>query len=124
MVGSDGRVERTFDDRGRVGQGGDELLDGARGLAGLARPVGVRGCRGEPPFDLGAQGRTRLEECGEVTLHTNMAILSLVGADMRQMVGIAGRMFSVLGEAQINLEMISQGTSMHSSFFFPKSEKY
>ncbi|KAI6782856.1 aspartokinase-like protein [Emericellopsis cladophorae] len=52
-----------------------------------------------------------LEECGEVTIHTNMSILSLVGADMRQMVGIAGRMFSVLGEHQINLEMISQGAS-------------
>jgi aspartate kinase len=50
-----------------------------------------------------------LEECGEVSMHPNMSILSLVGADMRQMVGIAGRMFSVLGEHQINLEMISQG---------------
>lgn len=52
-----------------------------------------------------------LEECGEVSISSNMAILSLVGADMRQMVGIAGRMFSVLGEHLINLEMISQGKS-------------
>lgn len=52
-----------------------------------------------------------LEEIGEVTIHPNMAILSLVGADMKQMTGIAGRMFSVLGDHQINLEMISQGAS-------------
>ena len=56
-----------------------------------------------------AAAQKELEECGEVSVHGNMAILSLVGAEMRHMVGIAGRMFSVLGEHQINLEMISQG---------------
>ena len=56
-----------------------------------------------------------LEECGEVSIHPNMAILSLVGSDMRQMVGISGRMFSVLGEHQVNIEMISQGKEARSS---------
>jgi aspartate kinase len=51
-----------------------------------------------------------LEECGEVSILDKMAILSLVGADMRNMVGIAGRMFSTLGEHNVNIEMISQGT--------------
>lgn len=49
-------------------------------------------------------------ECGEVSVLHDMAILSLVGAEMKNMVGIAGKMFSTLGEHQINLEMISQGT--------------
>lgn len=40
-----------------------------------------------------------------------MAILSLVGKHMRNMVGIAGRMFSSLAEGNVNLEMISQGAS-------------
>jgi aspartate kinase len=48
-------------------------------------------------------------ECGEVSVLHNMTILSLVGAEMKNMVGIAGKMFSTLGEHQINLEMISQG---------------
>ncbi|KAL6871687.1 Aspartate/glutamate/uridylate kinase [Trichoderma longibrachiatum] len=52
-----------------------------------------------------------LEECGDVSILTDMAILSLVGADMKNMVGVAGRMFSTLGEHNINLEMISQGAS-------------
>jgi aspartate kinase len=39
-----------------------------------------------------------------------MAILSLVGAEMKNMVGIAGRMFSTLGEHNVNIEMISQGS--------------
>lgn len=52
-----------------------------------------------------------LEECGDVSVLTGMAILSLVGADMKNMVGIAGRMFSTLGEHNVNLEMISQGAS-------------
>jgi len=40
-----------------------------------------------------------------------MAILSLVGHQMRNMVGIAGRMFSTLADGNINIEMISQGAS-------------
>lgn len=40
-----------------------------------------------------------------------MAILSLVGQHMRNMVGIAGRMFSTLAEGSVNIEMISQGAS-------------
>lgn len=50
-----------------------------------------------------------LAECGDVSVLTDMAILSLVGAEMKNMVGIAGRMFSTLGEHNVNLEMISQG---------------
>ncbi|KOS17499.1 putative aspartokinase [Escovopsis weberi] len=52
-----------------------------------------------------------LAECGEISILTGMAILSVVGADMKNMVGIAGRMFSTLGDHGINLEMISQGAS-------------
>jgi aspartokinase len=39
----------------------------------------------------------------------DMSILSLVGAEMKNMPGIAGKMFSTLGEHEINIEMISQG---------------
>lgn len=52
-----------------------------------------------------------LAECGEVSILSGMAILSLVGAEMKNMVGIAGHMFSTLGEHNVNLEMISQGAS-------------
>ena len=40
-----------------------------------------------------------------------MAILSLVGKQMRNMVGIAGRMFATLAQGNVNIEMISQGAS-------------
>lgn len=40
-----------------------------------------------------------------------MAILSLVGRQMKNMVGIAGKMFSVLAKEGVNIEMISQGAS-------------
>merc|ERR1711939_1012985 len=52
-----------------------------------------------------------LEECGEVSILNKMATLSLVGAEMKNMIGIAGRMFSTLGENNVNIEMISQGAS-------------
>ncbi|KAH6601694.1 hypothetical protein BASA61_001898 [Batrachochytrium salamandrivorans] len=41
----------------------------------------------------------------------DMAILSLVGKEMRCMVGIASKMFSVLAKHNVNIEMISQGAS-------------
>lgn len=55
------------------------------------------------------QARAQLGECGEVSVLHDMAILSLVGADMKNMRGIAGSMFSTLGEHNVNIEMISQG---------------
>ncbi|KIY45054.1 aspartate kinase [Fistulina hepatica ATCC 64428] len=52
-----------------------------------------------------------LQKSGSVSVHRDMAILSLVGRQMRNMVGIAGRMFSTLAQGNVNIEMISQGAS-------------
>ncbi|CAE7214664.1 unnamed protein product [Rhizoctonia solani] len=46
-----------------------------------------------------------------LSLHPGMAILSLVGRQMRHSVGIAGRMFDTLAKGGVNIEMISQGAS-------------
>lgn len=61
--------------------------------------------------------KVELDECGEVSILHKMAILSLVGADMKNMIGIAGKMFSTLGEHNVNIEMISQGTSLRMTCF-------
>ena len=55
------------------------------------------------------QAIDELSECGDVSILHKMAILSLVGADMKNMIGVAGKMFSTLGEHNVNIEMISQG---------------
>ncbi|PWN47039.1 aspartate kinase [Violaceomyces palustris] len=55
--------------------------------------------------------KAELEKVGTVSVLRDMAILSLVGRHMRNMVGVAGRMFSVLAEGNVNIEMISQGAS-------------
>ncbi|KAI9786862.1 MAG: Aspartokinase [Geoglossum umbratile] len=52
-----------------------------------------------------------LREYGTVDIIPHMAILSLVGRQMKNMIGIAGKMFSTLGENNVNIEMISQGAS-------------
>ncbi|EED84919.1 predicted protein [Postia placenta Mad-698-R] len=52
-----------------------------------------------------------LRKSGTVTVSRDMAILSLVGTRMRNMVGIAGRMFTTLGQGNVNIEMISQGAN-------------
>lgn len=50
-----------------------------------------------------------LRNYGTVDIIPEMAIMSLVGKQMKNMVGVAGRMFSTLGENNVNIEMISQG---------------
>ncbi|KAI0062615.1 aspartate kinase [Artomyces pyxidatus] len=52
-----------------------------------------------------------LEKIGTVSVHHQMAILSLVGKQMRHLVGIAGRMFATLAQGNVNIEMISQGAN-------------
>ncbi|KIL62909.1 hypothetical protein M378DRAFT_165181 [Amanita muscaria Koide BX008] len=52
-----------------------------------------------------------LRKSGTVSVHRDMTILSLVGKQMRNMVGIAGRMFTTLAQGDINIEMISQGAN-------------
>lgn len=52
-----------------------------------------------------------LRQFGAVDIVPDMAIISLVGKQMKNMMGIAGKMFSTLGEHNINIEMISQGKS-------------
>ena len=51
-----------------------------------------------------------LEQFGTVDWIDGMAILSLVGKQMKHMIGVAGKMFSTLGENHVNIEMISQGS--------------
>ncbi|OQV05239.1 hypothetical protein CLAIMM_10011 [Cladophialophora immunda] len=52
-----------------------------------------------------------LQNFGTVDIIPEMAIVSLVGKQMKNMIGIAGKMFSTLGSNNVNIEMISQGAS-------------
>lgn len=50
---------------------------------------------------------------GTIDIVPDMAIVSLVGKQLKNMIGISGKFFSVLGQNNINIEMISQGTFLH-----------
>ncbi|KAG0257543.1 Aspartokinase [Mortierella polycephala] len=52
-----------------------------------------------------------LRSIGTVDVMKGMAILSLVGKQMKNLVGISGKMFSTMAKAGVNIEMISQGAS-------------
>ncbi|KAG0674168.1 Aspartokinase [Kluyveromyces marxianus] len=52
-----------------------------------------------------------LKRLGTVDVIKKMAIVSLVGKQMKQFIGIAGTMFTTLAEQNINIEMISQGAN-------------
>jgi aspartate kinase len=57
-----------------------------------------------------------LRQFGTVDIVPDMAIVSLVGKQMKNMMGIAGKMFATLGEHNINIEMISQGECRHHAW--------
>lgn len=52
-----------------------------------------------------------LKKLGSVDVTKKLAIISLVGQQMKQFIGIAGSMFTTLAEQGINIEMISQGAN-------------
>ncbi|KAI7857416.1 Aspartate/glutamate/uridylate kinase [Circinella umbellata] len=52
-----------------------------------------------------------LEMLGSVDVLHDMAILSLVGKHMKNTIGTAGKMFTALASAGVNIEIISQGAS-------------
>ncbi|KAH3669545.1 hypothetical protein WICMUC_004967 [Wickerhamomyces mucosus] len=52
-----------------------------------------------------------LKKLGSVDVTKNMAIVSLVGKQMKQFIGVASTMFSTLAENNVNIEMISQGAN-------------
>ncbi|KAJ8105008.1 hypothetical protein OPT61_g10441 [Boeremia exigua] len=56
-----------------------------------------------------------LGELGAIDIVPDMAIVSLVGKQLKNMIGISGRFFSVLGTNNINIEMISQGMLLQAS---------
>ena len=55
--------------------------------------------------------RAALGEFGTVELTPGHAILAIVGEGMKLATGTAGKLFSTLGSAGVNIEMISQGAS-------------
>lgn len=62
---------------------------------------------------------TDLGSLGTIDIVPDMAIVSLVGRQLKNMVGISGRFFSVLGESNVNIEMISQGKFYFAPSPFP-----
>jgi aspartate kinase len=54
---------------------------------------------------------SELEEFSEVKIERNKAICCVVGEGLKSTKGIAGRLFSALDRAGVNVEMISQGGS-------------
>lgn len=52
-----------------------------------------------------------LKKMGSVDVTREMTIISLVGKQMVNFIGIAGNMFKVLADERINIEMISQGAN-------------
>jgi len=52
-----------------------------------------------------------LQGLGKVSTTKNLAIVSLVGQQMKSVVGMSGKMFTALASANVNIEVISQGAS-------------
>ena len=53
----------------------------------------------------------------EITPDRNISVVAVVGAGMANTPGVAGKVFGALGKAQVNVIMISQGSSQHNISF-------
>ena len=62
-----------------------------------------------------AAGHRRTAPCGTVRitidLESDLALIAVVGRGMRRTRGTAGRIFSALAHAHVNVKMIDQGSS-------------
>lgn len=54
---------------------------------------------------------TDLERIAAVEIKPNRALVSIIGSGLARQPGVAGKVFSILGQNDINIEMISQGAS-------------
>jgi aspartate kinase len=80
-------------------------------ISGASASVAMEG--GRELLDLTSE----LEALGEVDFHPDMAIICLVGEDIRGRVGIASEVFGVIAGAGINIRMIAQGSTEISVSF-------
>jgi len=65
-----------------------------------------------------------LKKFAEVKIEKGKSIITLVGEGMKHTPGIAGKIFTTLGDAKINVEMISQGASeINVSFIVNEEDK-
>jgi aspartate kinase len=62
------------------------------------------------------------EKVEHITIDTNIAIVAVVGENMRGTPGVAGRAFNALGRENVNLIAIAQGSS-ESNISFVVEEK-
>ena len=98
----------------------EDVLD-RKALARVVRELEKSGSVRRPPARSHSHSHTHIRSYSrtharararaQVSVHRDMAILSLVGKQMRHLVGIAGRMFTTLGGGNVNVEMISQGAN-------------
>ena len=63
--------------------------------------------------DFRARGWLR-DDVARVTVETDMAVVAVVGAGMKGQRGIAGRIFSALGDRGVNVVAIAQGSSEYN----------
>ena len=59
-----------------------------------------------------------------INIEDGLALIAVVGRSMVQQVGTAGRVFTSLGEAGVNIKMIDQGSSELSIIIGVKQEEY
>ena len=69
-------------------------------------------------------GIQRAVEPTDLQVHTDLALIAVVGRGMRETRGTAGRVFSALAHANINIRMIDQGSSELNIIIGVKNEDF
>jgi aspartate kinase len=100
MLGQPGFLARVFDVLGREKIDIDMITTSEISVSMTCRPVAnLEGAVAE------------LEQFGRVNVDTNKTIVCIVGKNVKHQKGLGAKVFGALGQADINVEMISQGAN-------------
>lgn len=113
MVGAPGSAGRIFSCLGRAGVNVIMISQGSS-----ERTISVLIEEARLPAALGALRREFSDDLvREVEANRSVCAVAAVGAGMKGTPGVAGRLFSALGRARVNVVMIAQGSSEYNISF-------
>jgi len=111
MLGVPGTAERVFATLHRAGISVTMISQGSseHSICCVLPGVDAEGARGA--LEQAFERELRAGQLQRITVHRGIEVLAVVGDGMAGVPGIAGRLFSALGRAGVNVRAIAQGSS-------------
>jgi len=111
MLGVPGTAERVFETLNRAGISVTMISQGSSEHSICCVLPAAEGARARGLLEEEFERETRSGQLQRVTLQPDIDVLAVVGDGMAGAPGVAGRVFSALGRAGVNVRAIAQGSS-------------